>query len=318
MEQWLEAASGGGDGLADFAAEAANDPVGRRLLESVFGNSPFLTASILKDPAFARRLMNAGPDDTFGEIIGRLNEIRETPEDAEALARTLRTAKREMALTVAIADIAGAWPLEKITGALSDFADTALGLAAAHVLREVAGRGAFRLKQAEDPERDSGLVIIAMGKLGARELNYSSDIDLIVLFDPEKIDTDDPDALQNHFVHLTRALVRLMEERTADGYVFRTDLRLRPDPGVTPVAISVLAAETYYETLGQNWERAALIKARPAAGDLKAGEAFLKQLTPYVWRKNLDFAAIQDIHSIKRQIQAHRGGGNIAVAGHNI
>ena len=323
LERWLEAASrdgeaAGGKGLEDFAAKAANDPVGRRLLESVFGNSPFLTASILKDPAFARRLMSAGPDDAFGDIIGRLKQIRQTPEDAEVLARTLRTGKREMALTVAIADIAGAWTLEKVTGALSDFADTALGLAAAHVLSQAAGRGALRLKHAEDPERDSGLVIIAMGKLGARELNYSSDIDLIVLFDPEKIDTDDPDALQNHFVHLTRGLVRLMEERTADGYVFRTDLRLRPDPGVTPVAMSVLAAETYYESLGQNWERAAMIKARPAAGDIAAGEAFLKQLTPYVWRKNLDFAAIQDIHSIKRQIQAHRGGGDIAVAGHNI
>ncbi len=133
----------------------------------------------------------------------------------------------------AIADIAGIWTLEKVTGALSDFADTALGLAAAQVLREAAGRGAFRLRHTEDPERDSGLVIIAMGKLGARELNYSSDIDLIVLFDPEKIDTGDPDALQNHFVRMTRALVRRREERSADGYVFRSDLRLRPDPGST-------------------------------------------------------------------------------------
>ncbi len=100
-----------------------------------------------------------------------------------------------------------------------------------------------------------------------------------------------------------------MADRTADGYVFRTDLRLRPDAGATPPAISVLAAEIYYETLGQNWERAAMIKARPVAGDRRAGAEFLDRLRPYIWRKHLDFAAIQDIHSIKRQINAHRGSG---------
>jgi glutamate-ammonia-ligase adenylyltransferase len=157
-----------------------------------------------------------------------------------------------------------------------------------------------------------------MGKLGARELNYSSDIDLIVLYDPEAIRTDAPDSLQTNIVRLTRNMVRLMDERTADGYVFRTDLRLRPDPAATPLAISVLAAETYYESLGQNWERAAMIKARPVAGDKVVGVAFLDMLRPFVWRKNLDFAAIQDIHSIKRQINAHRGGTEIAVNGHNL
>ena len=119
-------------------------------------------------------------------------------------------------------------------------------------------------------------------------------------------------------MRLTRDLVRLMEERSRDGYVFRSDLRLRPDPGSTPLAISVLAALTYYESIGQNWERAALIKARPVAGDREAGDAFLKRLSPFIWRKNLDFAAIRDIHSIKRQINAAKGGGTFAVAGHNI
>jgi glutamate-ammonia-ligase adenylyltransferase len=113
-------------------------------------------------------------------------------------------------------------------------------------------------------------------------------------------------------------LVRILDERTADGYVLRTDFRLRPDPAATPLAISTEAAELYYESLGQNWERAAMIKARPVAGDKQAGAAFLRQLVPYVWRKHLDFAAIQDIHSIKRQINAHRGGGTVALAGHNV
>ncbi|SVD76537.1 uncharacterized protein METZ01_LOCUS429391, partial [marine metagenome] len=109
-----------------------------------------------------------------------------------------------------------------------------------------------------------------------------------------------------------------MATRTGDGYVFRTDLRLRPDPGATPLAISTIAAETYYESLGQNWERAALIKARPIAGDYVAASNFLEAVEPFIWRKSLDFAAIEDIHSIKRQIHAHRGNDAIAIEGHNI
>ena len=126
------------------------------------------------------------------------------------------------------------------------------------------------------------------------------------------------DGVQSFFVRLTRELVRILEAYTGDGYVFRTDLRLRPDPASTPLAMSVPAALAYYESVGQNWERAALIKARPVAGDRAAGRRFLRELQPFIWRKNLDFAAIQDIHSIKRQINAHRGGGRIAVEGHDI
>src|SRR5438309_7729117 len=120
------------------------------------------------------------------------------------------------------------------------------------------------------------------------------------------------------FVRITRALVKLLAERTVDGYVFRTDLRLRPDPASTQIAISTAAALVYYESVGQNWERAALIKARPCAGDLAAGEMLLRELSPFVWRKYLDFAAVADIHAMKRQIHAYRGHGEIAVEGHNI
>ncbi|CAN0565275.1 unnamed protein product, partial [Laminaria digitata] len=170
----------------------------------------------------------------------------------------------------------------------------------------------------EDPEADSGLIILGMGKLGARELNYSSDIDLIILFDQDTVPYTGDGGLQHLFTRFARNLVALMDERTRDGYVFRTDLRLRPDPGATPPAISVIAAEVYYESAGQNWERAAMVKARPVAGDEQAGLAFLDILRPFMWRRSLDFAAIQDIQSIKRQINAHRGGAQIAVGGHNI
>ncbi len=324
FEQWIEAAgeaarsSASARDLLQFAERAAGDPLGRRVLESVFGNSPFLTSVIVAEPDFTRCLLNAGPRATFDRIIAEMRDAGRQPMGDDSLAHFLRVARRRVALTVALADIANAWSLAEVTGALTEFAERALSIAARHVLREAALRGAFNLKSPDDPERESGLIVIAMGKLGGGELNYSSDIDLIVLYDPDRIDTADAEGLQPYFVRLTRNLVRLLEQRTVDGYVFRTDLRLRPDPGVTPIALSVLAAETYYESLGQNWERAAMIKARVVAGDRDAGAAFLKRLTPYVWRKNLDFAAIQDIHSIKRQIHVHKGGARIAVAGHNI
>jgi len=322
LERWLETAQAieetGESNLTDFARQMTEDSLGLNLLEAVFGNSPFLTSVILKDPVFFRRLIEHGPDAAMGEILGDTGQNPPDLAGDDELARYLRIAKRRTALTVALADITGIWPLQQVTGALSAFAEGALQLAAVHVLNEARKQGALPLKFPDDPERESGLIIIAMGKLGSRELNYSSDIDLIVLFDPERIETDQPEELQNRFVRLTKKLVRLIDERTPDGYVFRTDLRLRPDPGVTPVALSVAGAETYYESLGQNWERAAMIKARPVAGDIEAGEAFLKRLKPFIWRKYLDFAAIQDIQSIKRQIHTHRGGEKIAVGGHNI
>ena len=208
--------------------------------------------------------------------------------------------------------------MSQITEALSELAEASISTAAAHLLSVAAIRGPIIIENENDPECGSGLIILGLGKLGSRELNYSSDVDLIILYDPDRLKTNDHDILQKHFVRLARGLVKLLDERTVDGYVFRTDLRLRPDPAATPLAISVLAAESYYESIGQNWERAALIKARPIGGDKDAGEAFLKWLTPFIWRKNLDFSAIEDIHSIKRQIHAYRGGEKIAVNGHNI
>ncbi|NDH64275.1 MAG: bifunctional [glutamine synthetase] adenylyltransferase/[glutamine synthetase]-adenylyl-L-tyrosine phosphorylase, partial [Alphaproteobacteria bacterium] len=151
-----------------------------------------------------------------------------------------------------------------------------------------------------------------------RAIGYSSDIDLILLYDRDAAALAGNDQVSRHFVRGARLLVQLMSETSADGYIFRTDLRLRPDPGSTPLAMSVQAAELYYESVGQNWERAAMIKAHPVAGNTAVGEAFLAGLRPYIWRKHLDFAAIHDIHSIKRQIDAHRGGGTVKVFGHNV
>ncbi|MCZ6605509.1 MAG: glutamine-synthetase adenylyltransferase, partial [Alphaproteobacteria bacterium] len=311
LAQWQELGRGNED-LARFArAVAAADP-GHALLAAIFGHSPFLTSALLNDPAFARILFEQGPGPGLDTVLA---DIEAGHDD---IASLLRRAKRRAALAIAVADITGTWSVDELTRHLSHFADACLATAVDQVLREAAAKGALTLKHEDDPARDCGFVVLAMGKLGAFELNYSSDIDLVLLYDPEKVATDRPDEMQQTFTRLARSFVKLMEERTQDGYVFRTDLRLRPDPGSTPLALSSIAAETYYESQGQNWERAAMIKARPAAGDLKVGAAFLDHLKPFIWRKHLDFAAIADIQSIKRQIEAQRGGTDIAIEGHNI
>ena len=310
---------------ADLGAAAtafAGHALGDGLLRAIFGNSPFLARCVLKDVGFMLRLAELGPDPCLDALIVDLDDPSDGggPHGASVMRR-LRIARSRVALLVAVADIAGLWTIEQVTTALSRFAEAALDAAVAHLLRGAAQAGELRLDDHADPNIGCGLTILGLGKLGAYELNYSSDIDLIILYDPEIIHytgRGGPHGAQAFFVRLTRNLVRLMQERTADGYVFRTDLRLRPDHGATPPALSVEAAETYYESLGQNWERAAMIKARPAAGDRAVGEAFMAALMPFIWRRNLDFAAIQDIHSIKRQINAHHGGAAIAVAGHNV
>lgn len=308
--------------LAKRLTAAGAKSRGKALLAALFGNSPFLTDLCLHEPAVVAVLLDAGseggPDRALAAALASLKAAARKAKLPDELALPLRIAKRQVALSIAVADITGQWPLEKITGALSDFAALSVDLAFAALLREAGANGELELPDRKNPCKGSGFFALGMGKLGARELNYSSDIDLIVLFDPEVARYTGRRSMLECFIRLTQQMVRLLHDRTEDGYVFRTDLRLRPDPGSFPVAVSTIEAEGYYESFGQNWERAAMIKARPVAGDLEAGARFLKHLTPYIWRKNLDFAAIEDIHSIKRQIHAHRGHGEIAVEGHNI
>ena len=316
---WQEAlAPTQGDPALDAARRWSTTPRGKRLLRSIFGNSPFLSDAAVKEWAFLTRLVEEGADPLFVEIADAIELPADLGEDTAALMRRLRVAKRRVALVAAVAELVGAWSLDQQTAALSRFADGALGAALRHLLRQAVTRGSIGLASIDEPERDSGLIVLGVGKLGGCELNYSSDIDLILLYDPTRARISTRDGIQSLFVRMARDLGRILDERTSDGYVFRTDLRLRPDPGSTPLTLSVAAALAYYESVGQNWERAALIKARTVAGDRVAGQHFLREIEPFIWRKSLDFAAIQDIHSIKRQINAYRGGGRIAVEGHDI
>jgi glutamate-ammonia-ligase adenylyltransferase len=245
------------------------------------------------------------------DVDGRL------PSESEVMAR-LRISKRKLSFLVAMADLARIFDARETTAWLSALADAAVSAAIDHLLLAADESGKLRLKTVAAPSEGSGLIVLGMGKLGAHELNYSSDIDIVVFFEINAGIVPDPDDSTEIFGRMMRRLVRILQERTADGYVFRTDLRLRPDPGSTPLAIPVEAALTYYEGRGQNWERAAFIKARAVGGDLQAGENFLRELTPFIFRKYLDYAAIADIHSIKRQIHDHKGFGAIAIKGHNV
>ncbi|WP_303981816.1 bifunctional [glutamine synthetase] adenylyltransferase/[glutamine synthetase]-adenylyl-L-tyrosine phosphorylase [Dongia mobilis] len=299
------------------AAQLAT-PAVTGLLAALFGNSPFLARCLLAETEAFFELLTQDIDSVFNNVVTSISPKALESLEEVALMAALRRARRRVALIVAAADVGGLWPLDKVTGALSRFADACLQATISYLLRKLALSGEISLPFPDEPERDSGLIVLGLGKLGAGELNYSSDIDLILLFERDKVRYTGRKTAQECFVRLARNLVRILQDGTAEGYVFRIDLRLRPDPASTPLVISTLAAETYYEGMGQNWERAAMIKARVVAGDIAAGELFLYRLRPFIWRKHLDFAAIQDIHSIKRQIYAVKGHRHVAFAGHNI
>ncbi|HYF54741.1 MAG TPA: bifunctional [glutamine synthetase] adenylyltransferase/[glutamine synthetase]-adenylyl-L-tyrosine phosphorylase, partial [Salinarimonas sp.] len=293
----------------------------RELMLGIAGHSPFLWGLAHQRPARLLRIVTTAPEDLNAAIVaeqgGRHRAAREGASREEGM-RALRQARAEHALLVALADIAGVWGVDMVTQALSDFADASVRSAVGIALHEAAASGRIAPPDPDDPGRGSGLVVLALGKHGAGELNYSSDIDLIVFFDPVAGALAPGAEAPTVYARIAQAVARLLQERTPDGYVHRVDYRLRPDPGSTAVAVSLPTAYSYYESVGQNWERAALIKARPVAGDIGLGERFLSDLAPFVWRKYFDFAAIADVHAMKRQIHAVRGHERIAVAGHDI
>ncbi|MEP6342537.1 MAG: bifunctional [glutamine synthetase] adenylyltransferase/[glutamine synthetase]-adenylyl-L-tyrosine phosphorylase [Maricaulaceae bacterium] len=232
--------------------------------------------------------------------------------DFETEMSRLRILKRAVHLICSLADLTRVWSWVEVTQTLSDLADVAVQ----RLLRAAAIKAGI---EGTDDNPVPGLFIVAMGKHGAGELNYSSDIDFTVFYDPEHISLPNMDRAERTLVRLCRDLIKGLEFRTSEGYVFRADLRLRPDPRSNAIVVSTRTAERYYETLGQNWERAALIKARICAGDIAVGETFKADvISPFIWRRSLDYAAIDDIQSIKRQMDARSGGNLSSVAGHNV
>ena len=288
------------------------------LLGGIAAEAPYLWDMVRAEPSRLVDFFTHNPEDELAKILAKARTSAAAARNTAAVMRSVRQMKARAALLIALADIGGVWPLARVTAALTDVAETALGAAVRYLLREAVRAGKLILRDRQHPENGSGYIVVAMGKMGGYELNFSSDIDLMIFFDLGAAVLAPDIEPAPFYARFTRELVKLLQERTADGYVFRVDLRLRPDPSSTQVAISTDAALNYYESRGQNWERAALIKARPCAGDREAGDRFLRELSPFIWRKYLDYAAVADVHAMKQQIHAYRGHGEIAVEGHNV
>ena len=251
-------------------------------------HSPFLDGAAARWPDLVATFLDAGTD----AAVAAAQAVT-----GDGLAATLRRRRDRLALAVALGDLAGEYRLEEVTTALSDFADAAI---------DAALRGAIAERIADEPV---GLTVLALGKLGSRELNYSSDVDLILLFDPATMPRRARDDAGEAAVRYGRRLVELLQQRTADGYVARVDLRLRPAPEVTPIVLSVAAAISYYESSALPWERAAFIRARACAGDVALGQRFLEEIQPFIWRRAIDFGAIDEIRDISLRIRDHFAQG---------
>ena len=258
-------------------------------LERAEAYSPYLSRAVARHGDLVAML-------AAGDGEGALRAARAAGAGAPDLPTALRREKLAVALVLAVGDLAGAFALMRVTGELSALADRALDGAIAHAI-------AARVPDVAPV----GFVALALGKQGAGELNYSSDIDPILLYDPQVLPRRPRDDPAEAAQIIARQIVRTMGHVDAEGYVFRIDLRLRPASEISPPALPIEAALSHYESSALAWERAAFIRARSAAGDIAMGEEFLAAIRPFVWRKSLDFGAIVEIGRLTRRIRASHG-----------
>jgi len=270
-----------------------------------------LEARIRAHSPFLARLMDRFPAVTeilaTGDYDAAMAAARAVAEGDDNVTRSLRRRRGALALVTAAADLSGAWGLDRVTRTLSDFADEALEEALQTAMAE----------RYPDAER-RGFVVLALGKHGSRELNYSSDIDPILLYDPTTLPHGEREDVADAAVRIGRRMSELLTARDGDGYVFRVDLRLRPSPEATPIALPVEAAIGYYESTALGWEQAAFIRARPAAGDIALGDYFMQAIRPFVWRRSLDFSAIDAITDISQRIRDHYAQGQAFGPGYDL
>lgn len=269
-------------------------------LERARAHAPFLARGLERHPDLAE-LLAAGEGDTA------LEQAKTAGEGAGDVALALRREKRALATVLAIGDLAGAFDLDRVMRELSEFADRAL--------HQAIGEAIIRRVPDAEPQ---GMIGLALGKHGAGELNYSSDIDPILLYDPDRLPRRERDEPGEAAQRYAREIVRLLSEVTSDGYVFRVDLRLRPASEVSPLAIPLGAATSHYESSALAWERAAFIRARACSGDIDAGQAFLDHIRPFVWRRSLDFGAIDEVRRLTHRIREKQTGPKIPAPGYNV
>ena len=296
---------------------ALEDTSGRAFFSFLFGNSPHLSRLLLRDLEFTQALLTEVPDNLTGQVLDELSAADSCSMSRDQLMRFLHSRRSRVAVLAAVYDCFEITDVMACARLLTSMADHAVRLSVQHLLMERVKRGDLVWKEPGGVEH-GGYFVLAMGKHGSRELNYSSDIDLIVLYDPRRIQYTGNRSLADCFLRVTQGLVNILQTRTGDGYVFRTDLRLRPDASSTPVAITVDFALDYYQRMGRTWERAAMIKARPVAGDLDAGQEFLRRLAPFVWDEAIDFSSVEDIRSMSQQIHDFHGHGAVRAAGHDV
>jgi len=296
-------------------------------IRPVVAASPYLGAIMRRDPQRLRETLISAPEARLKAILLATEALEQQAAtidtlDIPAAKKILRHLKADCHLLTALADLGDVWGLDHVTAALTRFADAVTAAALALVVREERDKGRIDVSrlQSEDNERGvlPGLFVLAMGKHGAGELNYSSDIDITFFCDLERLPVSEQVDPQTFADRVARGVSTILSERTGDGYVFRVDLRLRPDPSSTPTVVSVPFALNYYESVGQNWERAAFIKARPVAGDMCEAKDFMQGLSPFIWRRSLDYPAIADVHSIKRQIHVYKVDERLEAAGANL
>lgn len=271
--------------------ETQGEETVKAALERARSCSPFLRQQFERFPAIHSELAR-------GDAAAALDLAARAGEDAPGLAARLRRERSALAAALAVGDLAGIVPLETLMADLSGLADRCLDLAVAAAIAE------------RTPDREpAGFAIVALGKLGSRELNYSSDVDLLFLFDPASLPLKPREEPGLAAVRIGQRIIELIQKRDGEGYAFRVDLRLRPSPEVTPIALPVDAAISYYESSALPWERAAFIRARLAAGDPKVGDYFLDSIHPFIWRRSLDFGAIGEVRAISRRIRDHYAQG---------
>ena len=278
---------------------SADTSIFSNVLKRIGDHSPFLAGLAARHPDVVAAVRDTGLAQAIEQGMAAVR--------SDDVGRTLRLQRQIVSLATALADLAGTASLEEIVGHLSAFADHALDAAIRQAIVE------------RTPDADPrGFAALALGKHGSRELNYSSDIDPILIFDPETLPHRPREEPIEAAVRIARRIVELLQTRDEHGFVFRVDLRLRPSPEASPLALPVDAALSYYESAALPWERAAFIRARAAAGDVPLGQYVLDAIRPFIWRRSLDFGAVQEIRQMSRRIRDHYAQGQVLGPGYDL
>ena len=281
---------------------------------TLFGGSSFLTNIAIRRPEFLRWLITEGNLSKATSLSEKTDELRKSLcglDSMVSLQEALRLFKAREYLRIGLRDLMGLADLVEVMAEISDLASACLQgsyEASSSMLKKEYGIPLYT--DEVDGQKEADFVILGMGKFGGRELNFSSDIDLIFLYRSDKGETSGTEEgknmvpLHQYFIKLGKMIIKAMNEVTKDGFVFRVDMDLRPEGQSGDLACSLRSAEIYYESWGQTWERSAMLKARPVAGEISLGEEFLKTIRPFMYRKFLDFAAIEEIRAMKKRIDA--------------